>query len=363
MKTNQLVVCTVFAAAVLSLAGSSALAQPVLRYTFDEATGAALDTGTAPLTDATLEGGAVRSADTPSGSGMSLDMRVDGPHAHLLGSDASDVDGLAALTLTTWLKVQTYLDATSNNKRLVSKQAATATFDGFTFNMNASRIDAGIDPPVGPDSIRLGLFLGGDLGFASALSDAYVDATQWIFLAATYDSQTAEINYYTGGVSTPVTQLGTTQTLALNPNIIDGMDARVAVGLTDAAPTADTSVTGWQDDVRVYSSALDLAALDAVRLENLGGGGGNPADFDNDGDVDGLDLAEWKMGFGTTGTAVKGDGDADADMDVDGADFLVWQQELGSSGASAIAAIPEPATSLLVALAIAACSAAVRRSK
>lgn len=359
MKIKQLVAGAVFAAAVLSLAVTSALAQPVLRYTFDEASGAALDTGAAPLTAATLEGGAVRSADTPSGSGMSLDMRVDGPHAHLLGSDASDVDGLAALTITTWLKVEAYPDATSNNKRLVAKQGATSNFEGFSFNMNASRIDAGVDPPAGPSSIRLGLFLGGDALFGNALSDAYVDATQWIFLATTYDSQTAEVSYYTGGASTPVTQLGTTLTPTASPSIIDGLDARVAVGLTDAAPTADTSVTGWQDDVRVYSSVLDLAALDAVRLENLGGGGGNPADFDNSGTVDVLDLAEWKMGFGTTGTAVKSDGDADADMDVDGADFLIWQRELG---AGAIVAIPEPATGLLFLLAMAACTA-VRRSK
>lgn len=361
MKIKQFVAGAVFAAVVLSLAGSSALAQPVLRYTFDEASGNAVDSGQAPLTAATLEGGATRSTDTPSGSGMSLDMRTDNPYAHLLGADDTDLDSLTALTLTTWLKVEAYPTNASNNKRLVSKQAA-GTFGGFNFSMNAVPNDG----DVGPDNFKIGLFLGNNLSatpadFGFVFADVDVDAAnKWVMLAVTYDSALTEANtkFYIGDGTTGVTQLGADQTLV--QLTVDGGDAPVGVGYTHAAPTADTSVTGWQDDVRVYNTALDLAALDAIRLENLGGGGGNPADFDNSGGVDGLDLAEWKMGFGTTGTAAKGDGDADADMDVDGADFLIWQRELG---AGAIAAVPEPATGLLFVLAMAACSAAARRSK
>jgi len=69
------------------------------------------------------------------------------------------------------------------------------------------------------------------------------------------------------------------------------------------------------------------------------------ADFDEDGDVDGNDLAEWRNGFGTSGSAIHMDGDADADLDVDGADFLVWQRQLGGGGAPAVvvsAPVPEP---------------------
>jgi len=73
----------------------------------------------------------------------------------------------------------------------------------------------------------------------------------------------------------------------------------------------------------------------------------NPADFDEDGDVDSADLAEWQTGFGTAGTAVHMDGDADGDQDVDGADFLVWQRQLGVSVA---AAVPEPPPVMLLAM-------------
>ncbi len=239
----------------------AANASHLLGYDFDEASGNALDNGSAPLTDATFEGGAVRSSDTPSGTGSSLDLRNDDAFAHLLGSDAADLDGLGALTLTTWLKVADY---TSGNNRLVAKQTG-GSFGGFSLNMNATTNDG----VVGPDNFRLALFLGGDTGFDGAFSDADVDASDWAFIAATYDSADGSVSYYTGGVGTPVSQLGTTQILGTNPGVIDGLTARFAVGLTDAAPTADTSVNGWQDDVRVYGEVLTLEQLESARLSNV----------------------------------------------------------------------------------------------
>jgi len=95
-----------------------------------------------------------------------------------------------------------------------------------------------------------------------------------------------------------------------------------------------------------------------VRLENVGGGG-FAGDFTENGTVDAGDLTAWQTGFGTSGTALHTQGDADADMDVDGADFLVWQQEFGSTGGG-IAAVPEPATGVLLSLAVLACCATAR---
>jgi len=75
------------------------------------------------------------------------------------------------------------------------------------------------------------------------------------------------------------------------------------------------------------------------------------ADFDEDGDVDGDDLTEWRGDFG-----VNGDSDADNDGDSDGADFLAWQQQLGSGApaTSASAAVPEPSAALAALSAMAA---------
>ncbi len=73
------------------------------------------------------------------------------------------------------------------------------------------------------------------------------------------------------------------------------------------------------------------------------------ADFNEDGNVDGLDLASWETGYGTAAGASRMDGDADEDEDVDGSDFLIWQREFGSPGPlSSLRQVPEPSSLLLV---------------
>ena len=78
-------------------------------------------------------------------------------------------------------------------------------------------------------------------------------------------------------------------------------------------------------------------------------------DFDEDGDVDGDDLAQWQGDFGVNALS-----DADNDGDSDGADFLAWQRQLGAAApaVSANAPVPEPATSMLVIVA----AVGIRRS-
>ena len=69
------------------------------------------------------------------------------------------------------------------------------------------------------------------------------------------------------------------------------------------------------------------------------------ADFDEDGDVDAADLAQWQGDFGANALS-----DADNDGDSDGADFLAWQRQLGSAtpAVSANATVPEPTPPMLV---------------
>ena len=65
-------------------------------------------------------------------------------------------------------------------------------------------------------------------------------------------------------------------------------------------------------------------------------------DFDNDKDIDGVDLPLWKSAFNLTNV-----GDADGDNDSDGADLLLWQRAL--SPPMVVTAAPEPS---VVALAL-----------
>jgi autotransporter-associated beta strand protein len=72
------------------------------------------------------------------------------------------------------------------------------------------------------------------------------------------------------------------------------------------------------------------------------------ADFDDDGVVDGDDLARWTASAGLASGATNEQGDADADGDVDGADFLTWQRQLGNGPSVPAAPVPEPAAAALV---------------
>jgi cytochrome c peroxidase len=93
-----------------------------------------------------------------------------------------------------------------------------------------------------------------------------------------------------------------------------------------------------------------------------------PGDFDDNGLVDGADLALWNADFGAT---VNADADADGDGDADGADFLAWQRNLGRSwqdmtippSAPASAAVPEPSAGLILAISAAALAPFHRRRR
>ncbi len=73
-------------------------------------------------------------------------------------------------------------------------------------------------------------------------------------------------------------------------------------------------------------------------------------DFNEDGNVNGTDLASWQTGYGTSAGASHMDGDADEDEDVDGLDFLIWQREfIGPGALTSLSQVPEPSSLLLAA--------------
>ncbi|MCA9231974.1 MAG: matrixin family metalloprotease, partial [Planctomycetales bacterium] len=108
------------------------------------------------------------------------------------------------------------------------------------------------------------------------------------------------------------------------------------------------------DPILTQGSRKRLTDLDAAALTDIGWSVVNPtyydpADFDLDGDVDGVDLATLENWFG-----VNSGGDADGDIDTDGFDYLVWQRYFtGPLPLAGFAAIPEPGT-----LALCACGLA-----
>ena len=81
------------------------------------------------------------------------------------------------------------------------------------------------------------------------------------------------------------------------------------------------------------------------------------ADFNDDGDVDGDDLAIWSTNYGDA-TATQPIGDASGDGTIDGTDFLIWQREVTSTPPVAVA-VPEPLGLAAIMMAIATLAPAV----
>lgn len=92
----------------------------------------------------------------------------------------------------------------------------------------------------------------------------------------------------------------------------------------------DTLPSYWQAEVDAVAALHETFAA---------------SDFNEDGDVDGADLAKWQSGFGDASVRVwHRHGDATGDDAVDGADFLLWQRQLGAAAIGAGRVVPEPAS-------------------
>ena len=122
--------------------------------------------------------------------------------------------------------------------------------------------------------------------------------------------------------------------------------------------TLNTATTGLKSGVITLSSGSQGAA-NALQTFPINFEVAAPflaADFDEDGFVDGDDLATWQTNFGLVAGATKSIGDANLDGAVDGGDYLLWQQQYsGATVSLASTNVPEPTatTLLLSALALA----------
>lgn len=95
-------------------------------------------------------------------------------------------------------------------------------------------------------------------------------------------------------------------------------------------------------DLDFISYQLGVIAPIAAPLED--------ADFDGDGDVDGMDFLIWQRGFGS-GTS-HGQGDANGDSMVDAADLAIWQGQYGTATTATFASVPEPGSVILLIVAL-----------
>ena len=291
----------------------------------------ATDTGQAPAQSGQFMGGATRTSNTPGGASTGaadLFLGSTGNDAYIETDDVASIDGLESITITAWINLQgdpagndriaalqavanppnadfdgsNLVDGTdlqtwqSNYGDIADNSTGDANFNGFAegsdfliwqrqfggapgpfgdfagFSLN---INAPTEGTYSANDFRLGMFIGGLDGVGAPVFDfgQSVDiegfGQQWLFVATTYDGTTGDLTFYTGTEGAAASQLGDVFE-GLAPFIVEMTNGGIFyVGKTEAAPASNTSLEGFIDDVRIYDSALDLSALDAVRLENL----------------------------------------------------------------------------------------------
>lgn len=234
----------------------------VLRYNFDEADSGSEDAADlgemAPLIPGRFFGDATRTANTPGSASLGA-LDVTAPEAWVLANE-EDLDGkldnLTAFTTTLWVNLQS---APANFDRIFRAGAS----QGFGYRI--------VDPASGTISAsNFGLSL--DFGSGAVGSGVAFDAdNKWLFLAVTYD-ETAdgeEIHFISGDEVTPA-ELKAAKAFASGA-ATGALDAVLSLG---RHPTATNRlIDGYLDDFRVYRGALSLEEIEAIRLENLAGGG------------------------------------------------------------------------------------------
>ncbi len=110
-------------------------------------------------------------------------------------------------------------------------------------------------------------------------------------------------------------------------------ETQVVFGLPNDAPHSwNVNAVAGENHVGLFDARVVVAS----------------ADFDGDGDVDGADYLIWQQGLGTG--SMLSEGDANGDSLVNAADLSIWEAQFGANSASAavVVGVPEPATCLLL---------------
>jgi hypothetical protein len=110
---------------------------------------------------------------------------------------------------------------------------------------------------------------------------------------------------------------------------------------------------GGAQDLNFSYAAPGETTLRGGFVKFVTGGAVANADYDDDGDVDGGDFLLWQRQSGSTVTAGTG-ADGSGNGVVDAADLTLWRTQFGTTPPATVAAaaVPEPATMALVALAM-----------
>lgn len=140
----------------------------------------------------------------------------------------------------------------------------------------------------------------------------------------------------TEGIGTPGVDSSVTWTISGQDSISgDGFDLDPFNSLRIGAPSGITSAN---------ESVVDNISLDLIDLV----AGSDNADFSENSIVDGADFLIWQQNLGTP-DPLQTDGDANADDAVNGTDLSIWNTQYGAAppAVASLNAVPEPSSAVL----------------
>ena len=230
---------------------------PYLRYSFDEASGPALDTsGKDAQANGTFVGTGTRTSITPGGyPGAAFDTGTGGG-GYIDAGDADKLDGLQKFTLTAWLR----LYGTPVNGQFIMAKRDGANTTGFSLLYGLPSGGATVmDATNFTIKVRVGTSTGSGVS-----ADLNADHA-WIFVAVTYDGTitTSNLKFYNGG---PTTAVSSATTKTYNAGVPPANSESFQIC---AMASFASTVSAMVDDVRVYTNVLSQAQLETVRQSNL----------------------------------------------------------------------------------------------
>jgi hypothetical protein len=282
-----------------------------------------------------------------------------GQHAGnlLLGTNSGDN---ATLSITAgWIKVEDAPHGLSDGTTVIGDNAgATAVLNlsggklttknllkgaGGTFNITGGTLSA---ETVGFDLVNQGgkIAPGDSPGVTLVMGDLTMDSGSIeIEILGNQVGQYDQVM-----VADHLTAGGTLEVLLDNYTPVSG-DIFELFGFASASGSFNFSLpsldVGLSWDTSELLTTGELSVIESI-IED--------ADFDGDGDVDGRDFLIWQRGFGLTEQEDNALGDANGDGNVDAGDLEIWQTQYidPSEITASQAAVPEPATGLLMTLAV-----------
>lgn len=238
----------------MAATAQSASAATLVEYNFNEASGQALNSGTATGTNGTFNGSSQRTAvGGPFGSVLDTH---GGANGNDLSASSANIQNLQQFTLITWFNPQS---AVATSDRLISM--FTSTGGGFDWFFQTATTTGNTTSAT----MRLytdGANPSGDSGTLTLANNT------WYFLAVTYDGSKSSNNvtYYVGTESGAVAQSGSTATL--NTNAINTTSADLLVGGTQRT-ASDRTPNAYFDNVRIDDTVLSQSQLEAIRAANV----------------------------------------------------------------------------------------------